>query len=187
MAIEKDNSFQFGLAVAASLLLHAIAGIAMATTPAPRPPPLAKNYPLITLLPPPMEAPQKTTAEAPEPLTHFSDASFSARHAISGSEPYYQKVSSPDSSEKVASDLGELICAGKDANYEGVGMIIQPGSNRVISAPEAYPAYKAGIRLGDRIADPYGPSPKAGIITFDVETDHGNRLVRVRQAKICFK
>ena len=81
----------------------------------------------------------------------------------------------------------ESICKDKDNNYIGVGMILQPGSGRVLVVPEQFPAYKAGIRIGDIIADPYGPSIVNGYIKFSVETDKKTRVVKIKAEKICYK
>jgi hypothetical protein len=42
--------------------------------------------------------------------------------------------------------------------------MIQPGSDTVISAPEQYPAYIAGMRVGDFIIDPFFSNIEDGYI-----------------------
>ena len=94
------------------------------------------------------------------------------------SDQYYKDQVGPYSDD--------AICDGKDKNYMGVGMIIQPGSNRVTNAPEQYPAYKAGIRQGDIIIDPYGPTEVDGHIIFEVKRGSSNIRIQIKVEKICY-
>lgn len=80
----------------------------------------------------------------------------------------------------------EQICSGKDKNYIGVGMIIQPGTNRVTNVPEQYPAYKAGIRNGDIIVDPYGPTIMNGYVSFDIRRGDQILNIKIHAEKICY-
>jgi hypothetical protein len=45
------------------------------------------------------------------------------------------------------------ICENKDLSYEGIGIIHSYGTELVTSAPAEYPAYRAGVRVGDMIID----------------------------------
>jgi hypothetical protein len=49
------------------------------------------------------------------------------------------------------------ICTGQDKNYEGVGIIYngdkEKGTGVIMLAPEYYPGYRAGLRVGDYIVN----------------------------------
>jgi len=101
------------------------------------------------------------------------------RPAFLKSDEYYKPTHHPYSKEG--------ICEGKDKNYIGIGMMIQPGTRLVINVPEMYPAYRAGIRVNDVIVDPYGPViDRAGYIEFGVERDNVISRVRIKAEKICY-
>lgn len=182
-----DQRAYFLTALAASIAIHA--GFAILSNPG-APPSQDNNAPrlspAVSLLAPSQaqafrQAPPLGASQEAMLGDHSSPAT---RHAIIHADDYYHETPAASFEEP---DLSSMICEGKDASYEGVGMIIQPGSNRVISAPPQYPAYKAGIRKGDRIADPYGPAARHGVVAFVVEGAHGARTVRIRMAKICFR
>lgn len=81
----------------------------------------------------------------------------------------------------------EVICSGKDNTYVGVGIMIQPGSDTVTSAPEQYPAYMAGMRVGDFILDPFSTQIVDGYIDFDVRRNTDILKFHIKVDNICYK
>ncbi len=82
----------------------------------------------------------------------------------------------------------EKICAGKDNKYLGVGIIIQPGSDRIISAPPQYPAYRAGLREGDLLIDPFVSEITAdGYLDFIASRNNIPIKFHIKTENICFK
>jgi hypothetical protein len=81
----------------------------------------------------------------------------------------------------------EVICSNKDNTYVGVGLIIQPGADTVLSAPEQYPAYIAGMRVGDFILDPFFTQIVNGYLDFDVR--RGTEIIKfhIKVENICYK
>jgi hypothetical protein len=54
------------------------------------------------------------------------------------------------------------ICKLGGQHYEGIGILHSFGTEIVISAPAEYPAYRAGIRVGDTVMELYKiPGAKA--------------------------
>ena len=81
----------------------------------------------------------------------------------------------------------EVICSNKDNTYVGVGLIIQPGSDTVVSAPEQYPAYIAGMRVGDFIIDPFFVNIINGYLDFDVRRGIEILQFHIKVENICYK
>jgi hypothetical protein len=81
----------------------------------------------------------------------------------------------------------EVICSNKDNTYVGVGLMIQPGSDTIIAAPEQYPAYLAGMRVGDFIIDPFFTQIVDGYLDFDVR--RGTEIIKfhIKVENICYK
>jgi hypothetical protein len=82
------------------------------------------------------------------------------------------------------------VCTGKDENYKGIGIIVNPAldSGLIIEAPPFYPAYKAGMRVGDRIYDPYKAPDAGGVYHYLIQRPDFSRVViHVRKEKICFR
>ncbi len=80
------------------------------------------------------------------------------------------------------------MCDGKDNTYIGAGIMIQPGTDLVTSAPPQYPAYKSGIRVGDKLVDPFGSDVMPdGYIDFTVL--RGTELItfHIKAENICYK
>jgi membrane-associated protease RseP (regulator of RpoE activity) len=77
------------------------------------------------------------------------------------------------------------ICAGQNKTYVGVGFIMSFGSDLIIHIPEFYPAYKAGMRLGDFILNPYEPIIN-GWIDFDVLRHTEKLHFHIKADNICF-
>jgi hypothetical protein len=81
----------------------------------------------------------------------------------------------------------EQMCEGKDNTYTGVGIMIQPGSDTVIKAPEQYPAYRAGMRVGDFIIDPFGVDIVDGYMTFKIMRHTEIMEFHIKVENICYK
>lgn len=79
----------------------------------------------------------------------------------------------------------ERLCAGKDNTYMGIGIKFDSYMAYVIYAPEMYPAYKAGIRVGDRILNPDVPI-KDGYINFKIIRNDENMEFRIKIERICY-
>jgi len=74
--------------------------------------------------------------------------------------------------------------------YEGVGIIYDPGTGRVLQAPPSLPAYKAGVRVGDVFVNPYPGGSNGirdGIAEFDFFRSAERFTVRIPTEKICFE
>lgn len=78
----------------------------------------------------------------------------------------------------------EKICEGKDRKYTGIGIIWMPGSGMVVHAPEFYPAYKAGVRMGDLIVGPI--EELDGYVDFTVMRSNNRLNFHVKLESICF-
>lgn len=81
----------------------------------------------------------------------------------------------------------EIMCAGKDNTYTGVGIMIQPGSDTIIKAPEQYPAYRAGMRVGDFIIDPFGVDIVDGYMDFRIMRHTEVIQFHIKVENICYK
>jgi hypothetical protein len=79
------------------------------------------------------------------------------------------------------------ICTNKDKHYFGVGFIWNPGSNRVTHAPEDYPAYKAGMRVGDFVVNPDNDF-NDGYIDLYIVRERGQQLhFHIKGDNICYQ
>jgi predicted metalloprotease with PDZ domain len=76
------------------------------------------------------------------------------------------------------------ICSSKDKSYRGVGIIYSYGSNMIVHAPEYYPAYKAGLRLGDFIVNE--TTEVNGYIDFDVRRGYTKLFFHIKLDNICY-
>lgn len=78
------------------------------------------------------------------------------------------------------------ICMGKDDTYVGIGVTYSTATYLIISAPESYPAYKAGIRVGDMFIDPDIKPAADGYATINIMRDKVQLKFRVKFSSICF-
>jgi len=83
-------------------------------------------------------------------------------------------------------EIDTEICNGKDNTYLGAGFLYFPGLNVVTSAPPFYPAYKAGLREGDMVAN-----PDANIIDgyMDIVVERNEKILsfHIKVDHICFQ
>lgn len=77
------------------------------------------------------------------------------------------------------------ICSSKDQEYRGIGIIHSFVTQIVESAPAEYPAYKAGIRVGDQIMEIYR-LPGTQYMMVYVNRDRKSLKFKVKMEKICF-
>jgi len=92
----------------------------------------------------------------------------------------------PDESPiKVLSHIDPDICANKDNSYMGVGFRYSPFTNLVIDVPEYYPAYKAGIRVGDLLLDPDSPIVD-GYLNIEIIRGYQQIHFRIKAEQICY-
>lgn len=78
------------------------------------------------------------------------------------------------------------ICNGKDKFYKGVGIIFNPGTNTIIHAPEYYPGYIAGLRVGDYIENT-DLIEVDGYIDFDISRYSERLSFHIKADNICFQ
>jgi hypothetical protein len=80
-----------------------------------------------------------------------------------------------------------IICSAKDKEYLGIGVMWRPDTGLVIHVPEDYPAYKAGIRIGDQVKDPFANDITNGYLDMDVMREYTLLHFHVKVEKICFQ
>lgn len=97
--------------------------------------------------------------------------------------PQQQQVGKTGKENQITVD--EKICKDKDPSYEGVGFEYDPGTGIINNVPEFYPAYKAGVRLGDFLPMPY-IIPKNGYLDFFVIRGYQKIYFHVKTEKICY-
>lgn len=148
------------LAILVSLIIHAIFLFTLSTTLTPPPPPP----------PPPARDNIKVKLVESAPLNYVQQDTTTV-------DEYGKKVYKRD----------EKMCAGLDNTYLGIGIMIQPGSDTVIAAPPQYPAYKAGMRIGDYIVNPWGVVIVDGYLDYDVRRSTEILKFHVKVENICYK
>ena len=86
----------------------------------------------------------------------------------------------------VSYPVDDKICDGKDKTYKGVGIIYNPGTNIITHVPEYYPAYIAGLRVGDYILNPNSPVLN-DYINFEILRQREHLHFRIKTDNICFQ
>ena len=77
------------------------------------------------------------------------------------------------------------VCSNRDKNYLGIGMLYNVGSNLVTYVPTFYPAYMAGIRIGDFLLNPEEPI-RDGHIDLRFIRGYTEHRLRIKAELICF-
>jgi len=87
---------------------------------------------------------------------------------------------------RVKNKIDSKICDGKDNTYTGIGIVYRFGSNIITHAPESYPAYIAGIRVGDMVVNDGFDLIKGYA---DIEVKRGNELLKfhIKADRICYQ
>jgi hypothetical protein len=101
------------------------------------------------------------------------------------SDPSIGEIKPDEGLEKIKYPSDGRICNGKDKFYKGIGIIYNPGSFVIIYAPEYYPAYKAGLRIGDRIVDPDIPEID-GYVDIEINRGYSIEQFHIKTDNICF-
>ena len=152
------------LCILASAVIHSIILGALVYVPEKvirlQPPPPEKESVVITFIPPVAES---TIAEVEETI------------AEEGSSWDTPPAKYPDKKPS---------CTGKDKSYEGVGFMFSPGTNTVLLVPRYYPAYKAGLRVGDMITN-YIVIIN-GYIDLDLIRGYTKLHLHIKTDKICY-
>jgi len=79
----------------------------------------------------------------------------------------------------------EVVCEGKDSSYLGIGLLFQLGTGVVSFVPKQYPAYKAGIRVGDMMVDPW-VTEVDGYMDIEVVRGYQHLKFHVKMDTICY-
>ncbi len=78
-----------------------------------------------------------------------------------------------------------VACAGSAKTYFGVGILYMLGTGLIIDAPENYPAYQAGLRIGDMIKS-MNKGPNGEFIDFSVVRGYKDLTFHVKAESICY-
>lgn len=85
----------------------------------------------------------------------------------------------------ISSESDKLICANADKEYLGIGILHGlRGIDMIIHAPMYYPAYRAGIREGDKIIS---LERLGDFIYITILRNEENLSFKVKMEKICFR
>ena len=121
----------------------------------------------------------------PEPMSNFSNESKSLTVRL------IPKEQSPDKTEILKGNKSALsyptdtkICSLEDKSYKGVGVIFSPSTKIVIYVTEYYPAYKAGMRVGDSILNDMKETD--GYIDFEVRRAYTTLFFHIKTDNICY-
>lgn len=83
--------------------------------------------------------------------------------------------------------INKTICAGQNEKFRGIGIKVSFGSEIIIEAPEQYPAYKAGLRLNDRVIS---MSVKDDTVDFEqITVERSGQVLNFKILKdtVCYK
>jgi hypothetical protein len=91
-----------------------------------------------------------------------------------------------DSSSELVAQVDPNICKDQGKTYLGVGFRYSPFTNLVTHIPEYYPAYRAGMRIGDMVLDPDTPIVD-GYLDIEVVRGYQQMHFRIKAEQICYK
>ena len=77
------------------------------------------------------------------------------------------------------------FCTEKDKTYLGIGLLKSFGSDLIIYIPKPFPAYKAGLRLGDFILNPDAEIID-GYLDYDIMRYDKKMHFHIKVDNICF-
>jgi hypothetical protein len=79
------------------------------------------------------------------------------------------------------------LCRSVDGKtYVGIGIKFDPWLYKITRAPEQYPAYIAGMRVGDALVNPYASADENGYIDMDVFRGEQRISFHIKREKICY-
>lgn len=78
-----------------------------------------------------------------------------------------------------------MYCDGEAQTYEGVGVRYWARNGVVMEAPTGYPAYQAGIRVGDIILTPNPPNID-GYMEFSIQQGRDVVKMKIKVTTVCF-
>lgn len=86
------------------------------------------------------------------------------------------------------SEISEDIipCKDKASTYQGIGVLYYGPVNAVYKAPEQYPAYRAGIRVGDQLLNP-GEEVINGYVDVYIQRGYEKLRFHIKIGTICFE
>lgn len=70
--------------------------------------------------------------------------------------------------------------------YTGIGIVYNQFTQIILDAPPVYPAYKAGVRIGDILLNPRSTPDKLGSVEVTVSRGDENYIFHIQQSKICY-
>lgn len=79
-----------------------------------------------------------------------------------------------------------VICKDRDNTYIGIGIRYDVSMGVITHAPEYYPGYKAGLRVGDMILNP-GEDAVNGRVKLHIVRSHLTTSYTIKTEKICFQ
>lgn len=86
--------------------------------------------------------------------------------------------------------MGTIIisspCTGTGNLYDGVGLYYMAATGLITQVPKEYPAYRNGVRIGDRVLNNMFTDTVDGYLLFDVERYGQYISFRIKKEKICF-
>lgn len=93
-----------------------------------------------------------------------------------------------DTIEEVKKSSGETSKSECKESYGGIGVVLTKESRIVSSVPPGWPAYRAGIKVGDRIISPDFEDvsgPAGTIVEIVFEAEDGIHTVTIIRENIC--
>lgn len=79
------------------------------------------------------------------------------------------------------------VCKDENSTYAGAGILIEIGPDLITKAPPQYPAYKAGMRVGDFIMNPLSVNVVNGYMDFRVLRHTTYMEFHVQADHICYQ
>lgn len=126
-------------------------------------------------------------------MLHGLVATFLLRGGSSSSDAFVPPLAPLEVIDLSAERTGELldpqntgpVCETGKA-YIGIGIQLN-SYETVVVAPESYPAYQAGIRVGDLVLNPDVEPDFSGYETVDVQRQHRHHRVHIKTQWICLR
>lgn len=81
---------------------------------------------------------------------------------------------------------GQSDCSATEDFYYGVGILSITGTGIIVQAPPTYPAYRAGVRVGDQLVEFHNVPGSEGIVYLTIIRDGAVKKFRMQKENICF-